>query len=72
MIITCNNCHKKFNIDSALISENGRLLQCSACDHKWFFKKEIIKKPEDTAIINKTNLNVENPNKFFEKVLVGF
>ena len=41
MIIKCNNCNKNFNIDSSLIPEKGRLLQCSACDHKWFFKKEI-------------------------------
>ena len=41
MIIKCDNCNKNFNIDSSLIPEKGRLLQCSACDHKWFFKKEI-------------------------------
>ena len=41
MIITCNNCNKNFEADSNLIPENGRLLQCNACDHKWFFKKEI-------------------------------
>jgi predicted Zn finger-like uncharacterized protein len=44
MIITCNNCSKKFNIDSNVIPEDGRLLQCSACNYKWFFKKEIIEK----------------------------
>jgi len=38
MIITCENCNKNFEVDSALIPENGRLLQCSACDHKWFYK----------------------------------
>ena len=42
MIITCNNCKKKFNIDSSLIPDNGRLLQCSSCEHKWFFKKEAL------------------------------
>ena len=42
MIITCNNCNKKFNIDSNLIPDEGRLLQCASCDHKWFFKKEIL------------------------------
>ena len=43
MVITCTNCFKKFELDSSLIPENGRLLQCNGCDHKWFFKKEIIK-----------------------------
>jgi predicted Zn finger-like uncharacterized protein len=42
MIITCNNCNKKFDIDSNLISDKGRLLQCASCDHKWFFKKEAL------------------------------
>ena len=46
MIITCNNCNKKFDLDSNLIPDNGRLLQCASCDHKWFFKKEIL---ENTA-----------------------
>ena len=41
MIITCNNCNKKFDADPALIPEIGRLVQCNSCDHKWFFKKEI-------------------------------
>ena len=45
MIITCNNCSKNFSINSNLIPEKGRLLQCNGCNHKWFFTKEIIKKP---------------------------
>ncbi len=42
MIITCNNCNKKFDLDSNLIPDKGRLLQCASCDHKWFFKKEVL------------------------------
>ena len=42
MIITCNNCNKKFDVDSNLIPDKGRLLQCASCNHKWFFKKEIL------------------------------
>ena len=38
MIISCENCPKKFYVDDNLIPENGRMLQCSSCDHKWFFK----------------------------------
>ena len=57
MIITCNNCNKKFDIDSTLIPDKGRLLQCASCDHKWFFKKEVLEKKispinEDTSIDN--------------------
>ena len=44
MIITCNNCNKKFDVTSNLIPDSGRLLQCAGCNHKWFFKKEITEK----------------------------
>ena len=52
MIIACNNCNKKFDIDSNLIPDKGRLLQCAGCNHKWFFKKEILE--------NTTGLIVED------------
>ena len=64
MIITCNNCNKKFNIDSNLISDMGRLLQCASCDHKWFFKKEALENmvspiDEETGI---DNINIFDQN----------
>ena len=63
MIITCNNCNKKFDIDSTLIPDKGRLLQCTSCDHKWFFKKEVFEKKispinEDTS----DNVNIFDQN----------
>ena len=64
MIITCNNCNKKFDIDSTLIPDKGRLLQCASCDHKWFFKKEVFEKKmspinDDTSI---DNVNIFDQN----------
>ena len=64
MIITCNNCNKKFDIDSTLIPDKGRLLQCASCDHKWFFKKEVLEEKisrinEDTSVDN-TNIFDQN------------
>ena len=50
MIITCSQCHKKFEIESSLIPQKGRLLQCSSCNHQWFYKKDIL---EETEIILK-------------------
>ena len=64
MIITCNNCNKKFDIDSSLIPDKGRLLQCASCDYKWFFKKEVLEKtvsPIDEDI-NNDNVNVFDQN----------
>ena len=46
MIITCGQCDKKFEIESTLIPEKGRLLQCSSCNHQWFYKKDILKETE--------------------------
>jgi predicted Zn finger-like uncharacterized protein len=40
MIISCAKCSKKFEINSDLIPESGRLLECSSCSHQWFFKKK--------------------------------
>ena len=43
MIITCPSCKKKFQIDTTLVSEEGRDLQCGSCKHVWFYKGEIEK-----------------------------
>ena len=48
MIITCEQCLKKFEIESSLIPKNGRLLQCSSCTHKWFYKRDI---SEETKVV---------------------
>jgi len=56
MIITCEKCSKKFNIQDNLIPTEGRLLQCGSCKHKWFFKNpksEIVSKKEE--VIKETN-----------------
>ena len=38
MIITCPCEKKKFKIDSSLIPQEGRELQCGSCDRVWFYK----------------------------------
>ena len=68
MIITCNNCNKKFDIDSSLIPDKGRLLQCASCDHKWFFKKEVLENTvslidEDIDSINVFDQNSSSTNE---------
>ena len=64
MIITCNNCNKKFNIESSLIPNKGRLLQCASCNHKWFFKKEILENIVSPMVvdIDSDNVNVFDQN----------
>ena len=75
MIITCNNCLKKFDVNSSLIPQKGRLLQCNSCNYEWFFKNdtinnhspaiktqkfsETIEQPENLSV----PINIENPKK---------
>ena len=67
MIIICPSCKKKFNLDINLIPSDGRDLQCSSCEHIWFYKKqdpisEPLKINEDIAIKEKEDsdkLNVD-------------
>ena len=40
MIITCPCNEKKFEVDASLIPDKGRNIQCGACGHIWFFKKD--------------------------------
>ena len=37
MIIQCENCNKKFEIQDNLIPDDGRLLECGSCDHQWHY-----------------------------------
>ena len=60
MIIRCTKCSKKFEISSDLIPESGRLLECSACSHQWFFKKEIEITKENISI---KKIEIDKPNK---------
>jgi len=57
MIISCDQCLKKFEIDSKLIPDEGRLLQCSSCHNKWFYKKDI---PEKTIVISELQKNLDD------------
>jgi len=54
MIIECINCHKKFEIESSLIPESGRKIQCGSCNHIWFYKK--------IKDVTKNEINIEDDN----------
>tara|TARA_B100000035_G_C20752942_1_gene444817 strand:- start:195 stop:650 length:456 start_codon:yes stop_codon:yes gene_type:complete len=53
MIIECVNCGKKFKLNSDLIPEEGRTIQCGSCDHIWFYQKSVEKIEKDPQIIIK-------------------
>ena len=37
MIISCEKCNKKFELSDELVPDEGRLLQCGSCLHKWHY-----------------------------------
>ena len=51
MIITCPHCEKKFEVDSNLIPEKGRMLKCGSCDQTWFFNPSLQKGSQDSQDI---------------------
>ena len=61
MIISCDQCNKKFKIDSNLIPKDGRLLECGSCNHKWFYKQDIEDKTQEIIIEPKLK-NIEEKN----------
>ena len=67
MIISCEKCAKKFNVNDNLIPNDGRNLQCSSCGYKWFLKKKtneekLKEKPQKKQIkIKKINPDEQVP-----------
>ena len=55
MIINCINCNKKFDVDSSLIPEKGRTIQCSSCNHIWFFKPNLESPKNEIPLVNNEN-----------------
>jgi len=57
MIISCEACNKKFEINSNLIPSEGRMLQCGSCNNQWFYKKKL--KKEKKLILKKPKVKIE-------------
>tara|TARA_B100000579_G_scaffold60568_1_gene44050 strand:+ start:1845 stop:2318 length:474 start_codon:yes stop_codon:yes gene_type:complete len=69
MIIECINCNKVFEVNSELIPENGRTIQCGSCNHVWFYNPRIVdvKKEKvldaDINISKKSSIDTPKNNK---------
>jgi len=69
MIISCEKCNKKFELDDSLVPEKGRLLKCGSCDHAWHYipnkKIELINETnvEKKIVENDINLKTEEKTK---------
>ena len=64
MIINCINCKKKFEVNSSLIPENGRTIQCGVCNHIWIYK------PKINVSHDGTNSEIINPSSIEEKAQI--
>ena len=81
MIITCPCEKKQFKIDSSLIPQEGRELQCGSCEKVWFYKpkneseallelNENIYKNQKEPAIEKNDKNLEfSKNLQKEKII---
>ncbi len=75
MIINCPCGKKKFEVDSNLIPDQGKLLKCGSCDQTWFYtpnkniptevqaEKEIIKKILKPEITKEKDVSKDNINQ---------
>ena len=70
MIITCPCEKKQFKIDSSLIPNEGRELQCGSCERVWFYKphneSEAHLTLNNNVSTNKTEQNIEVQEKNLE------
>ena len=65
MIISCINCQKKFEVNSDLIPDSGRSIQCGSCGHIWFFKKS--EKKQEIYLEQKKEIKFSQNFKDVEK-----
>ncbi|WP_075506552.1 zinc-ribbon domain-containing protein [Candidatus Pelagibacter communis] len=69
MIITCPCEKKKFKIDSSLIPDEGRELQCGSCERVWFYKPQNESETPFKLNNNITTNKAEQNNEIKEKNL---
>ena len=69
MIITCPCEKKQFKIDSSLIPNEGRELQCGLCEKVWFYKPQNENEAPLTLNNNISTNKTEQNNELIEKNL---
>ena len=69
MIITCPCNKKKFEVDASLIPDNGRNMQCGACGHVWFYKKNDQNQAKINKIETEDNIDISDQNIQSDNIL---
>jgi predicted Zn finger-like uncharacterized protein len=57
MIIECQNCNKKFDLEDKLIPLKGRLVQCGFCHSQWHQLPNIITSSLKKKVIDKVDIS---------------
>ena len=57
MILECQNCNKKFNVNDTLIPSKGRLVQCGFCHSKWHQLPKITENLVEKKVIDKVDVS---------------
>ncbi len=57
MIIECQNCNKKFDLEDKLIPLKGRLVQCGFCHSQWHQLPNIITSSLKKKVIDKVDVS---------------
>lgn len=57
MIIECQNCNKKFDLEDKLIPLKGRLVQCGFCHSQWHQSPNIITSSPKKKVIDKVDIS---------------
>ena len=72
MIIECQNCNKKFDLEDKLIPLKGRLVQCGFCHSQWHQLPNIITSSLKKKVIDKVDISKdevkEKPKKKKKKI----
>ena len=68
MIINCECGKKKFNIDSSLIPEEGRLLKCGSCSKIWHYTP-VLETKTDEELEVKINENINKNEVQFNEAI---
>ena len=64
MIIECQNCNKKFDLEDKLIPLKGRLVQCGFCHSQWHQLPNIITKSPKKKIIDKVDISKDEAKNY--------
>ena len=70
MIIQCVKCSKKFQVNSELIPNEGRTIQCGSCGHLWFFvKKDLISQKTSKIEIDPKIEDLKKARQYIDLIL---